>query len=201
MTDPMLVGPAVLAMKRAREANDVDDLGPSAAAGPVKRRRTMKAGSAATKAKAPSSAIPAGTPAQANVQLVPVSGNPKVDRCLRCRSFVSKRKNHGLSECDAVLRNKANPQRRASGSGKFRMTPKRRSLLMDILKDVAKGRLQEQQIERKFKSLSKWVKKNDDRGKLSKRSKEMLANVIAALDVDYNSYNKKLSALRRKVGL
>lgn len=199
--DPMLAGPAALARKRAREDNDADDFMHGA---PVKRRRTLRAGGATTKKKAAgSSGVAAGTPAQENVQLVGVRGNDKVLRCLRCRSFVSRNKQHGLTECDQVLRNKANPQRRSAGSrgGKFRMTPKRRDILLEALKDTAKGRLQEAQVERRFKTLRKWAKKTDAKGRLSKRSKEMFEGVLSALEVDYNLYNKKYNALRRKLGV
>ena len=203
MDDPMLVGPTALAsltaMKRSREDNDADDLIKGGAA-PVKRARTVKAGKRGARKTSTKTSVSLGTPAQATIDLVPVAKNPRVLRCLRCRSFVSKNKAHGMAECDQVLRNKANPQQRRRSS-KFRMTPNRRATLIDALKDAAKGRIQEAQIERRLKTLQKWVKKTDAKGRLSNRSKAMFKGLVDALEVDYDSYNKKFSALKRKVGV
>ena len=104
-------------------------------------------------------------------------------------------------ECNQVLANKANPTKRSRRSTKFRMTPKRRDILMDSLKDAAKSKLQEAQVERRFKSLEKWMKKADAKGKLSKNTKKLITGVLKSLDVDYQVYNKKLQALRSRTGL
>ena len=197
MTDPMLAGPAALAMKRARDDNDADDLIDRPA---VKRGRTVKARKAASKTSKPQG-VALGTPAQADVQLVAVKNNPKVLRCLRCRSFVGKTKPHTINECNQVLHNKANPVRRGGKGGKFRMTPKRRGILDEVVKTAAKSVIQENQMEKALKSLEKWHKKSVTKGKLSKTTSELMKRVIDSLEVDYNAYNKKLSSLKNKLGL
>lgn len=196
MSDPMLLGPTGLNMKRGRDAlEQVDEAGmPSSKRS---RRVTTKGPSVIKSAKPPQPAAPL----LAQVELVDVRGNPKVLRCLRCKSFVSRHKNHGMGECNQVLANKANPIKRAKRSTKFRMTPKRREVMMESLKDAAKTRLQEVQVERRFKSLEKWMKKADAKGKLSKNTKKLISGVLKSLDVDYQVYNKKLQTLRNRTGL
>lgn len=196
MSDPMLLGPTGLNMKRGRDAlEQVDEAGmPSSKRS---RRVTTKGSSVIKSAKPPQPAAPL----LAQVELVDVRGNPKVLRCLRCKSFVSRHKNHGMGECNQVLANKANPIKRAKRSTKFRMTPKRREVMMESLKDAAKTRLQEAQVERRFKSLEKWMKKADAKGKLSKNTKKLISGVLKSLDVDYQVYNKKLQTLRNRTGL
>lgn len=197
MSDPMLMGPASLSLKRGREVLDqVDEAGmPS---GKRTRRVSIAKGPKPPKTpKAPRPQVPIPT----QVELVDVRGNPKVLRCIRCKSFVSRHKNHGMMECNQVLANKANPTKRSRRSTKFRMTPKRRDILIDSLKDAAKSKLQEAQVERRFKSLEKWMKKADAKGKLSKNTKKLITGVLKSLDVDYQSYNKKLQALRSRTGL
>ena len=131
----------------------------------------------------------------AEVQLVPVKGNTKVDRCIRCNTFVKKGSNHTLLECNARLARKkaSNKMPKFRRAKKFRMTPKRKALIISGLKAL----LVYKRLNRSMESFSKWIRKNDHR--LAKRTRALFHTVTS----DYNKLpeEKKVEEIKRRAGL
>lgn len=124
-------------------------------------------------------------------QLVPVKNNTKVQRCVRCNTFVRIGKSHSLAECDARLANKAHRKSRPRAR-RFRLTPKRKRIMESYIRDAAVFH----QVSRRMRSVAKWVSKREN--KLSKNSKKMFAKLLDS----FNSDPKLREAIMlRKVGL
>lgn len=109
----------------------------------------------------------------ADVKIVNVKGNPKVQRCVRCMTFVKAGAPHSLAECNARLAKKANKKPRAPGKKrKFRMTPKRLKYLREAVRDHVTVKLLEKPIDR----LKTWLANNEK--KCSKRPTKLIKNVL-----------------------
>lgn len=140
-------------------------------------------------------------PLQVNVtqlqtpQIVSVNGNSKVDRCLRCKTFIKKGATHSLAECDARIAKKNGP--RPTGAGKlrrkFHMTPKRKRAITDFVRAATTI----ERTQRVMGRVSKWLKKKESR--LNKTSKKLFADLIYAVEAPPDS--KKLAANMKKAGL
>lgn len=111
-------------------------------------------------------------------QLVPVKNNTKVQRCVRCNTFVRIGKSHSLADCDARLANKAHRKARPNRSRRFRLTPKRRRYMESYIRDAAVFH----QVSRRMRSVAKWVSKREN--KLSKNSKKMFAKLLDSFNSD-----------------
>lgn len=109
----------------------------------------------------------------ADVKIVNVKGNPKVQRCVRCMTFVKAGAPHSLAECNARLARKANKKPRLVGKKrKFRMTPKRLKYLREAVRDHVTVKLLEKPIDR----LKTWLANNEK--KCSKRPTKLIKSVI-----------------------
>lgn len=126
-------------------------------------------------------------------QLVSVKGNPKVQRCLRCMTFVKAGASHPLSECNARLANKAN-KKSSGGKGykrKYRLTKKRYDFLDRALGDSVCLREVNKQIPR----LKKWLEKK--RKNCSKTTIALMEKIIDAAEGEFDFLKKHNVALRR----
>lgn len=139
---------------------------------------------------APASTIlPPGGP-----NVVDMPGNSKISRCTRCKTFVKKGAVHTLAECNARIANKGNRSGGSSGrrSRKFRMTPKRRARLIELIKAGTKG----EDISKMANRLQKWIGKREK--KLSKGSKRFFVDLLSRFQtVD----NKRYQANLKRCGL
>lgn len=125
-------------------------------------------------------------------KLVPVKNNTKVQRCVRCNTFVRIGNSHSLTDCDARLANKLHRKSRPRRARRFRLTPKRKRYMESYIRDAAVFHY----VARRMRSVAKWVSKREN--KLSKNSKKMFAKLLDS----FNSDPKLREAIMlRKVGL
>lgn len=128
-------------------------------------------------------------------QVVNVKGNSKVQRCLRCMTFVKAGSSHSLAECNARLANKAN--KKSSGQSgykhKFRMTSKRLDFLSWAVRDAVTMRALDKQIPR----LKRWLEKK--RKRCSKSTIALMEKIIDIAEGEQNM--KKIRAAMRRGGL
>lgn len=124
--------------------------------------------------------------------IVPVRGNPKVDRCIRCNTFVKKGAIHTLAECDARILSKKNRSGKPRAHKKFRMTDKRKVAIMKGAAQAAAFSA----IYSPLRSVEKWAKKKEKR--LSEGTKKKLNKVFDILN--NGASEKKVGAVLRKFG-
>lgn len=125
-------------------------------------------------------------------KLVPVKNNTKVQRCVRCNTFVRIGNSHSLADCDTRLANKLHRKARPHRARRFRLTPKRKRYMESYIRDAAVFHY----VARRMRSVAKWVSKREN--KLSKNSKKMFAKLLDS----FNSDPKLREAIMlRKVGL
>lgn len=124
--------------------------------------------------------------------IVPVRGNPKVERCIRCNTFVKKGAIHTLAECNARIFSKKNRSERPRANKKFRMTDKRKIAIMKGAAQAAAFSA----IYSPLRSVEKWAKKKEKR--LSEGTKKKLNKVFDILN--NGASEKKVSAVLRKFG-
>lgn len=124
--------------------------------------------------------------------IVPVRGNPKVDRCVRCNTFVKKGVIHTLDECNARILAKKNRTGKPRANKKFRMTDKRKIAIMKGAAQAAAFSA----IYSPLKSVEKWAKKKEKQ--LSKGTKKKLNKVFDV--INNGASEKKVTAVLRKFG-
>lgn len=132
--------------------------------------------------------VPAGEPV-----IVAVKGNNKVDRCTRCKTFIKRGVPHTKAECDRRIASKGSHKGVSKGGKrKFRMTPKRRKAMIDMIAKATQG----EQAFKTMKSVENWIKKHE--GKLTKTSKKLFVKLLEAFTT---TDSKKYQSNLRKCGL
>lgn len=124
--------------------------------------------------------------------IVPVRGNSKVDRCIRCNTFVKKGVIHTLDECNARILAKKNRIGKPRANKKFRMTDKRKIAIMKGAAQAAAFSA----IYSPLKSVEKWAKKKEKQ--LSKGTKKKLNKVFDV--INNGASEKKVASVLRKFG-
>lgn len=122
-----------------------------------------------------------------------VKGNSKVDRCARCKTFIKKGVPHTQAECDRRIAKKLAPKPAGTRTKKkFRMTPKRRKYMEELLEKATVA----ESAMRVMGSVERWLGKKEK--SLSKHSKKMF---VRLLDAFHHADKKKYQANLRRCGL
>lgn len=118
--------------------------------------------------------VPQQTKEEDRPPLVPVSGNPKVMRCLNCKTFVSANSDHRYKDCDLRLARKASKQHTKSTSPKphKRVDKNLVKSFRKLEKENAKTTQLKSSISKKASALIKKYKKQDK--KTTKIPKQIL---------------------------
>lgn len=123
--------------------------------------------------------------------LVSVKGNSKVDRCIRCNTFVKKGAVHTIDQCNARIAAKKNRTGR-SRSKKFRMTDKRRVAIMKGAAFAAAFIA----LSKPIRTLENWANRSSKR--LSETTKKKLN---AVFDIaKHGAPEKKVASVLRRFG-
>ena len=128
-----------------------------------------------------------------NNSLVPVKGNPKIQRCTRCNTFVKKGAGHTDSQCNARIVAKKHRKPSTKSSRRFRMTSKRKNIIRQA-GIYAAGFLA---IAKSLKSLQKHIRKYPNTVSVGVEKK--LNKIFQTISKSPNS--KRTSSMLRKMGV